>query len=142
LIHGNHILVVEDEPRFCSHLRHLSHVWSLAMTIIQPPSTPETLAELPKDQFDILLVDFDLKVVNGLEVAEYFNLFIRRIPTMMISGSVQFDREQGDLPSYIDEFISKGKGAVHILRAALEMADRKRHPENYPYLRQEANRGW
>ena len=122
---------------------HLSYIWSLPVTVIPPPSTPAAMAKIPGDHCDILVVSFDLPGVNGLEVAEYFNLFIRRIPTTLISGSVTFDREQGELPSYVDEFVPKSKGAVTVLRRALEAANSKYHPENYPsVLRQEANRGW
>ena len=132
LVEDHHLLVVEDDPRFTSHLVHLSRIWSLPMTIVPPPPTPAALKGLLGNGCDILLVNFDLAGVNGLEVAEYFNLFIRRIPTMLISGTVEFDRQRGELPPYIDAFVPKSKGAVHILVATLEMADRERHPENYP----------
>jgi hypothetical protein len=67
---------------------------------------------------DALIVDFDLKESNGIEAAETINVFYKRVPTVMISESMNFDRTSGDLPRYVDLFLPKNVGAQHILNQA------------------------
>lgn len=123
------VLIVSDDRRFKEYFQHLAQASAMQMDVVEKPQDCILKIKNQHNNYHVLIIDFDLSDSNGLELAEYINLFVCDIPTILISGIIYFDITNGDLPPYIDHFVPKSLGAVHILKLAVsfhkKMCDRR-----------------
>jgi CheY-like chemotaxis protein len=64
--------------------------------------------------FDVAVVDYDLRIVNGVEFTDYLNHFGANFPIVLVSGRNRED--DGSWPKNIRGFVRKDKGNDAILK--------------------------
>ena len=69
-INSMHILIVEDEKRDYQVAKRALAESDLACEITWVPRGEEALERLQTDPFDIVLIDFELPDISGLETLE------------------------------------------------------------------------
>jgi two-component SAPR family response regulator len=70
-------------------------------------------------EFDLIIVDFDLQNISGVQFAQMMHRYIRGIPIMLVSTYEHISRSQ--LPSSITNFFPKKIGPAKILEEALSL---------------------
>jgi DNA-binding response OmpR family regulator len=88
------VLVVNDHRNF---VRNLVRDFSGAgLSVLAAHSENEALQEQPAEDVDILLLDLDLPVLNGLEVYKKIKSRRRKLPSVIVSRSFSRGAEDAD----------------------------------------------
>ena len=108
------ILLIDDDPVFCRKLKQ--HAKKAGIQL----ATCHSFEEYEEEgdwQFDIVMMDFDLGNINGVEFAKYLFDTIGTIPILLISN---MDRELED-DSVVSDFLHKKTGVETLLDTALQL---------------------
>lgn len=110
-----HLLVVDDDPVFGTLLEVLGRRTGLEVTSL---CSLEQLGHPHNWDYDVAIIDYDLEVATGVELAAYFNNHGARIPIVMVSGK---NRSSDLWPESIRKFIHKNQGPRLILKSAVDV---------------------
>ncbi|NRA67586.1 MAG: response regulator [Pseudobacteriovorax sp.] len=69
--------------------------------------------------YDIIIVDFMMEHINGIEIAAYIPSFFQDKRLVLISNTHLETELNQPLPDYIDEFVHKKVGTKEIINRAL-----------------------
>ncbi len=111
------ILVVDDDPMFCYAFQRFAKLRQVPVGIY------ETIEDFEKTKdwaYDLVVMDFDLGSLSGVEFAEYIENAIGYVPTLLVSCA---DREQefgSPWPDLIEGFSNKEKGLENIFDDAIK----------------------
>ena len=83
---NSHILIVEDNPDMQQLYKEFLLSTDFAFTISK--SAEEALKFFPIVDFDLIVTDFDLPGMNGLQMVENIRSINGTIPVIMVSGSI------------------------------------------------------
>jgi CheY-like chemotaxis protein len=104
------ILIVDDDAIFTQILsRAATRKGILSKTV----SNLSDVGHPTSWDFDVAVVDYDLKIVNGVEFTDYLNHFGASFPIILVSGRNRED--DGSWPANIRSFVRKDKGNEAIL---------------------------
>jgi len=78
------ILIADDEPAIVELLRTVLSLWSYAVEICADGESALQRAE--EDRFALLLLDYQMPRLTGLEVLRRLRSAKRRIPAVLMSG--------------------------------------------------------
>jgi CheY-like chemotaxis protein len=110
------ILVVDDEPLVCDAVRMMldfdGHVVKTA------GNGKEALAMLEKDQFDLVITDFEMPAMKGDELAAAIKARRPKQPVVMITAYAEMLKSSGNPLTGVDLIISK-PFLLENLRAAI-----------------------
>jgi len=113
------ILVVDDDPKIRTLLRNLLEAEGLAVS--EAGNAEETLAQLRASAADLITLDINLGVDNGLDIARRIRA-LSQVPIIMVSGKDDvIDRVVG-LEIGADDYITKpfyGREVVARVRSVL-----------------------
>ncbi len=79
------ILVADDNPAVRSYLRDLLEQQDDWRVCDQVPTGIEALERVEKNPPDVILLDFQMPDLNGIEVARRLTLLFPRIPILMVT---------------------------------------------------------
>jgi len=82
--------------------------------------------------YDVAIVDYDLGVVTGVDIAEYLPVFFGSMPMVLISASSLEDLEIDTLPDLVFAFLNKCDGFDAALTTAIEAARSVSDPSYEP----------
>ena len=99
------ILVVDDEPLVCDAVKMMldfdGHVVKTAANGM------DALAMLEKDQFDLVITDFEMPVMKGDELAVAIKARMPKQPVVMITAYSEMLQASGNPLRGVDMMISK-----------------------------------
>jgi CheY-like chemotaxis protein len=99
------ILVVDDEPLVCDAVKMMlefdGHLVETA------GNGKEALALLEKDQFDVVITDFEMPVMKGDELAAAIKARTPKQPIVMITAYAEMLQASGNPLTGVDLMISK-----------------------------------
>jgi len=78
------ILVADDEPAIVELLRTVLSLWSYAVEICADGES--ALARAAEDRFALLLLDFNMPRLTGLDVVRKLRSSKRTVPVVLMSG--------------------------------------------------------
>jgi DNA-binding NtrC family response regulator len=110
------ILLVDDDEIFGKVMVAMARDKGLSLTYVQSVRDAYHLSER---EFDIAIVDYDLGIVNGIQLASFFEKHLK--PQMVILTSAHSGIEKKDWPALIKGFLPKGNGAASILKEAVAL---------------------
>lgn len=112
---STNILVLDDDPIFCSMLKKIARANGIFVTSTRPN---REIGHLPVDgYFDLIVVDYDLGDIDGLQIARLF----RETPILLISGKMRRWQDEIAQPISVVNFMHKNKGPKKILAEALRI---------------------
>jgi two-component system, chemotaxis family, chemotaxis protein CheY len=92
------VLIVEDSSAMRAFVRATLESQNLARHVIEAASGFEALRILPRERFDLALVDINMPDIHGLEVIKLIraSAMHKNVPVIVISSEAsQRDRERG-----------------------------------------------
>lgn len=103
-----HILVAEDNPTNRKVLQKILERAGYRCSLAK--NGEEALDLIEKKEFDAIILDMNMPVMNGLEVARTYRVMhgpFARAPMIMFSANVTLDAKQNSLNAGVDEFLPK-----------------------------------
>ena len=91
------VFIVDDEPAFCKVLKKILQEHFEVCAYTNPAAC---LNEIKKSDCDLLIADYKMKKMNGIELLEKVKQFAPNMPVLIISGF-------GDIPAAV-KAIKKG----------------------------------
>jgi two-component system phosphate regulon response regulator PhoB len=99
------ILLVEDDLDFADNLRdwlrHQKHVVDLA------PNGSQALDKLKQDSFDLIILDWELPDLSGIEILKQYRDGRPTAPVIMLTGRGQLDDKTTGLDGGADNYLVK-----------------------------------
>lgn len=117
------VLVVEDSPTMRALMVTALEGLEMPLRVVEARSGFEALAQLPRDDFDLILTDINMPDVNGLELISFLrgNPAHRSTPLVIVSTeSSERDRERG-MALGADAYLVKPFPAETLQRVARDL---------------------
>ena len=112
------LLVIDDDPVFGKLI--CKHGKQRGLNIDHFESLDHMGFFVKMKDYDIIIIDFKLERLNGMEVAAYIPSFFSDKKVYIISSSsLDETLKKSPLPSHINAFIHKDKGVDEILTQAI-----------------------
>lgn len=111
------ILLIEDDPVFATLVSSVARAERLPLTVHSSLAELGTFARL--GEFDVVILDYNLDNINGVEISEYVTAFFQNVPVILISAYSSEDFREKQWPPSVRRFISKNAGVRMILDAAM-----------------------
>ncbi len=113
------ILVVDDDPIFGKTMQRAAALKGVDLRHVK---TLEEVGLVKVEDFDVILMDFALGAVTGLELTRYLEDQVgKQIPTILTSQTPRSVSRRW--PSTIREFVHKDLGPFALLEACFEAFD-------------------
>jgi CheY-like chemotaxis protein len=81
-----HILVIDDEPPICELLKHILQTFRPECEVMAFLDGKTAIAQFEQQKFDLVITDYQLPEMNGLEVSLYIGKCRPETPVILISG--------------------------------------------------------
>jgi CheY-like chemotaxis protein len=110
------ILVIDDDPMFCYAFQRFARLRQV------PVNTFDSFGDFEKERnwsYDMVIMDYDLGSLDGVEFAEYIEDTIGYVPTLMISSTDRQQDYDSPWPEIIEGFSNKKKGLDNIFDDAI-----------------------
>ena len=104
---GQSILVVDDEAPLATMFERLLKLLHYRPTVCTSPLQALALFKNNPDQFDLVVTDLSMPVMNGLELAGEIRAIREKIPVVMISGFITPETREDYLNAGIRELLQK-----------------------------------
>ena len=115
------ILYVDDEPAIGlilqDTLEHMGH------SAIGASNVPEALAALSRGAIDLIISDYKMPGLSGLEFLELLREQGRDIPLIMLTGFGDDVLTNGKVPAGIDRVLSKPVSCDDLRKAIFEVTN-------------------
>ena len=118
------VLVVEDSSAMRAFVRAALEDGGVVTEVVEAQSGFEALRILPREAFDLAIVDINMPDVNGLELIRFMrtSLAHKNTPLLIISSEASAkDRERG-LSLGANAYLAKPFTAEALAEAVLELA--------------------
>ncbi len=121
---GKSILILEDDTLVARSLARMLRLEKFDVSICPDPNT--ALALCSKRQFDLIITDQMMPVMNGTEFAALAKVKQPNAHTLLISGYINSDKANEALKSEnIQKFVSKpwhNKDILNIVESEIELS--------------------
>lgn len=125
------LIVVDDDPAVLKSLTMMLRSVSVQVECFDHPAAVLSLLEEDKDCCDILLTDYAMPSLNGLELAQMVRRINPRIYLVLMSGSDASQLEYGIKNGIVDRFIPKtalSKELIPLLENPQKISSRLHSP--------------
>ncbi|MBI4393485.1 MAG: response regulator [Euryarchaeota archaeon] len=123
------ILLVDDEPDILASLSALIQTWIDGAEVAIALSGEDALARARGRDFDVLLTDFRMPGMDGVELAERFTMVspsTRRLLLSAFSENQKVEKSKGE--GKIDEALSKPVEPAKLIAAIMRASTRSQSP--------------
>jgi len=83
------LLIVDDDPMICRSLKAVAERCGFVAKCFS--NVRHAYREVPQDQFDLAVVDYDLGRVSGTQFSRYLEKYGKLTPVLLISNSGPID---------------------------------------------------
>lgn len=116
-VRSRKIVLIDDDPSFCNIMQSFALMRELDLDSFESLEDMGSIGRL--SQYDLAIVDYDLGVMNGVEIAEYLPVFFDKMPMILVSGKTRENEPISLWPDCIKRFVHKDEGPDKILDAAV-----------------------
>jgi len=110
------ILLVDDDPTFGKIMKRAAVTKGVDLTFC---ASLDEFATLQNWDYDVVMMDYDLGAVTGVELTKYIEQFTKEeVPVILVSQTNQQDFKRW--PGSIREFVHKRLGPYALLDATFE----------------------
>jgi len=118
------ILVVDDNALVCDSIREILISDDLEVEIAT--GGPEALTAFRKGKFDLVIIDYQMPVMNGDKLATAIKALAPQQPIIMITAYGEALRMHGNFPLAVDLVINKPFGLEELGKAVHQLTTRAR----------------
>lgn len=122
-------LIVEDEPRFRALLAEVAR--DAGYESVQAATATEALRAASSRAFDLVLLDLNLPLVDGLAMLEQFRAVCPEVPVIIITGFGDLEAARRAIRLGVSDFLTKPCDLGEI-EAAIGRARRRRDEVDAP----------
>lgn len=115
------LLLIDDDMIFGKTLAMMASKEGISLSYFQ---CPEQVPPLAFHQADMILVDFELEKMTGLQLISVLEHFLNLPPVLLISSYFKIDKSKW--PVSVLNFVPKCLGPVHLLESALRVVSEQR----------------
>jgi CheY-like chemotaxis protein len=119
------IALIDDDKDFGRLMCHIAQSSNLPIDFYESLDQLGSVGLL--GQYDVIILDYYLEKMNGIEIAQYIDTFFPGVPAILTSAEAFIPMDK-DVPHCVHSFISKACGPVSILSAAMLAVSKKRKP--------------
>ena len=112
------ILLVDDDPLYVRAFVRFANSSDVPVAAI---TSLQAFEALENWDFDVAVIDYDLRSATGLEFAAALEQKIGAMPMLLISNSDQHQTRDADWPASIGWFVNKEKGFRSIIDTAASL---------------------
>jgi len=113
------IVLIDDDPSFTGLM---SHVATKNGLIAETFDAMEDVDEKTLAEADVLVVDYDLGRMTGLDIGRRLERMRYKKPVLLVSADVRAFKQK-NWPSTIRNFVAKSLGPFGVLRTIRELAE-------------------
>lgn len=95
-------LIVDDDPLICDLLEHFCTKLDIIFEVTISYSGFESITHINQNNFDLILLDYDLPDITGKEILSVLN---KDVPVIMITSNKVFGHESYNYPQIIDYLV-------------------------------------
>ena len=118
------MILVDDDPIFGAVMLKQAEKMGIPLDFYDSLSSLGFISQLAG--YDIILVDYQMDHINGIEIAAYMPSFFNDKTVILISGT-EIEEQIDHLPDYISAFIHKKVGHKEILDKAMSVFNQGLH---------------
>lgn len=100
------ILFVEDDRQYREDITNILEEGGHQVVALENPI--DALDLFPEEHFDLVLADYMLDAMNGVQLIRYLKRLDTRIKTIILTGKDSPEIEISALENYVDQFLNKG----------------------------------
>lgn len=109
------VLIADDEPIIREGIREAVDWQALGMTVVAEAEDGEEALELAlKHSIDILLVDLNMPIMNGITVIKHVRVHLPKCKIVIITGYDEFNYAQEALRLNVSDYILKPANPVQL----------------------------
>ena len=112
------ILLIDDDRSFCRIMEKVAHKRSVPLVACHPGDKPGILTD---HQFSLMVVDYDLGNIDGVQLIKPLADFSQPLPVIFISSSFRPQMMFKSLPKNVLGFMLKSDFYDEFLTALLDM---------------------
>lgn len=99
------ILLIDDEPYWLETLSDIFKRWGLELAVAQ--NGVDAIRCFSEEQFDLIITDFDMPGMNGIELTRSLRNLTTGIPVILMSGDDTIRASRYAKEAGINAYISK-----------------------------------
>ncbi len=110
------ILLVDDDVVFGKIMMKIAHREQIPLVYY---SSVKEISKLSHFDFDLGIFDYDLGAITGVQLTDFLERYLRKLPIILISQYRHIDPKYW--PASVKNFVPKSVGAYGILNFAFQM---------------------
>lgn len=123
-----HVLVVDDEMDILDSVKSLIESTTQGVEVSTAPSGPDALKALQDTSFDLIITDYKMPEMNGLEFLAEARRIAPRTARVMLTAFPDLDLALSALnDERIEKFLVKPIEPEELLKTVQEILDKRRH---------------
>lgn len=119
----NRILFVDDDNLFGKLLTYVGEKKGFNIDYYESLDEMGSFANLAN--YQLVIIDYFLDAMSGLEIAEYVDVFFPHIPVVLVTASHHLVDKETKWPKCIQAVVSKSEGVGKILQIAQSSLEKK-----------------
>ncbi len=128
---GN-ILIIDDDPLCCELLKsYIESRTSYAADACLSLADLGSIGMLA--DYDLIIIDYELEDMTGIEIAEYLDAFFPHKPAIVITGNSFLPAPSNHLPKSVRIFVSKSIGPEGVVEIVRELKVCRRGAQSYQH---------
>ncbi|SMF36228.1 response regulator [Pseudobacteriovorax antillogorgiicola] len=112
------IILVDDDPMFGAMMLKQAEKTGISLDYYDSLSSLGFISQLA--EYDIIMVDYQMDHINGIEIAAYMPSFFDDKTVILVSATA-IEEQLEALPEYITAFIHKDHGHQALLEESLKV---------------------
>lgn len=113
------IAIIDDDPDFCGIFSAIANHEGIDHETFSSLDEMGNFTNLKN--YDLVVVDYTLPNMTGVEIAEYIDIFFGDIPVILISASDSVKYSKNEWPGCIRQFKQKKYGVAPIIQSTLQL---------------------
>jgi DNA-binding response OmpR family regulator len=111
------LLLIDDDESFCRLVKAAADARGIPITCFASLEQMPSLGAL--GDYDLAIIDYNLRAFTGLEIAEYVDVFFDQLPVLIVSIDNLENNSAERWPTCVRKFVNKAFGPFAIVQRAL-----------------------
>ena len=110
------VILLDEDPIFGIMMERQAEIMGIELDYYESLASLGFISQ--PGNYDIIIVDYQINHINGIEIAAYVRAFFENKPVFLIS-STDLGQKFSELPSYVTGFLPKQRCFQDIINQAL-----------------------
>src|SRR4029077_3056015 len=102
-----HVLIVDDDPNMCAILEAELTKRAYLVTVSEPPEDAFTRVEKGEDDIDVVLTDFHMQGISGIELCARIVASSRDVPVVVMTAFGSMDSAVAAIRAGAYDYVTK-----------------------------------